>query len=84
MDCVEFLLGQCHVPHDPRDRWGNMPIDEAETFGHFAIVDYLKAWDEKMKNNKLEQDKVQKDMANIKMVSDCLFVVKFIFVNKLL
>ncbi|XP_055686393.1 glutaminase liver isoform, mitochondrial isoform X2 [Lutzomyia longipalpis] len=55
-DCVMFLLEQCGVPHDPRDRWGNMPIDEAETFGHHAIVEYLRAWAEKVERQKLEND----------------------------
>lgn len=41
LDCVKFLLEHCHVPYNPRDRWGNMPIDEAKNFGHTAIVDYL-------------------------------------------
>lgn len=44
MDCVVFLLEQCNVPFDPKDRWGNTPIDEAETFGHQDIVDFLKNW----------------------------------------
>uniref|UniRef100_A0A2A4JVF2 glutaminase n=1 Tax=Heliothis virescens TaxID=7102 RepID=A0A2A4JVF2_HELVI len=43
--CVEFLLAQCGVPHDPRDRWGRRPLDEAETFGHAAVVKYLKEWE---------------------------------------
>ncbi|TMW40212.1 hypothetical protein DOY81_014708 [Sarcophaga bullata] len=47
LDCVRFLLEQCHVPHNPKDRWGNMPVDEAENFGHQTIVDYLKQWAEK-------------------------------------
>lgn len=45
LDCVEFLLEQCNVPYDPKDRWGNMPIDEAETFGHQNVVDYLRNWE---------------------------------------
>lgn len=45
IDCVEFLLEQCNVPYDPKDRWGNMPIDEAETFGHQNVVDYLRNWE---------------------------------------
>ncbi|GAB0097014.1 Glutaminase [Sergentomyia squamirostris] len=56
-DCVQFLLEQCNVPHDPRDRWGNMPIDEAETFGHHRIVDYLRAWGEKVEREKSEEKK---------------------------
>ncbi|XP_043261574.1 glutaminase kidney isoform, mitochondrial isoform X5 [Colletes gigas] len=41
LDCVEFLIEQCGVPHDPKDRWGKRPIDEAETFGHMQVVEYL-------------------------------------------
>jgi glutaminase len=47
LDCVQFLLQQCGVPHDPKDRWGNMPVDEAETFGHQIVIDFLHEWDEK-------------------------------------
>ncbi|XP_011192330.1 glutaminase liver isoform, mitochondrial isoform X4 [Zeugodacus cucurbitae] len=47
LDCVKFLLEHCQVPHNPKDRWGNLPIDEAENFGHHAIVEYLKEWAEK-------------------------------------
>lgn len=43
--CVDFLLAQCSVPHDPRDRWGSRPLNEAETFGHTAVVQYLKEWE---------------------------------------
>ncbi|XP_043789995.1 glutaminase liver isoform, mitochondrial isoform X1 [Apis laboriosa] len=41
LDCVEFLIEQCAVPYDPKDRWGKRPIDEAETFGHMQVVEYL-------------------------------------------
>ncbi|XP_011152812.1 glutaminase liver isoform, mitochondrial isoform X1 [Harpegnathos saltator] len=41
LDCVEFLIEQCGVPHDPKDRWGKRPVDEAETFGHTQVVEYL-------------------------------------------
>ncbi|KAL0273652.1 UNVERIFIED_CONTAM: hypothetical protein PYX00_006278 [Menopon gallinae] len=41
--CVQFLIEQCQVPVDPRDRWGNLPIDEARTFGHSAVVEYLES-----------------------------------------
>lgn len=57
LDCVQFLLEHCHVPHDPKgknkfkikfylkpislDRWGNTPLDEAETFNHMKVVEYL-------------------------------------------
>lgn len=45
LECVQFLLEQCDVPHDPKDRWGNTPLDEAETFGHDAVMEYLKQWE---------------------------------------
>ncbi|XP_076762984.1 glutaminase isoform X4 [Xylocopa sonorina] len=41
LDCVEFLIEQCGVPHDPKDRWRKRPVDEAETFGHMHVVEYL-------------------------------------------
>lgn len=44
--CVEFLLAQCGVPHDPQDRWGSRPLNEAETFKHAAVVQYLKEWEQ--------------------------------------
>ncbi|CAO1305449.1 unnamed protein product [Diamesa tonsa] len=55
LDCVTFLLS-CGVPHDPKDRWGNLPIDEAETFGHEKVAEYLRQWNEKVQNvtNKVE------------------------------
>ncbi|CAH2989303.1 unnamed protein product [Chilo suppressalis] len=45
LSCVDFLLAQCGVPHDPRDRWGSRPLNEAETFGHTAVVQYLNEWE---------------------------------------
>lgn len=44
MECVQFLLEQCGAPYNPKDRWGNMPIDEADTFGHQHVVEYLRNW----------------------------------------
>ncbi|CAD1472739.1 unnamed protein product, partial [Heterotrigona itama] len=41
LDCVEFLIEQCAVPYKPKDRWGKRPVDEAETFGHMQVVEYL-------------------------------------------
>lgn len=45
-----WLAEQCNVPHDPRDRWGNTPVDEAETFGHHKVVEFLQNYDSKMKS----------------------------------
>ncbi|XP_017079036.1 glutaminase liver isoform, mitochondrial isoform X4 [Drosophila eugracilis] len=47
LECVKFLLEQCHVPHNPKDRWGNLPVDEAENFGHSHVVEFLRTWAEK-------------------------------------
>lgn len=47
LECVKFLLEQCHVPHNPKDRWGNLPVDEAENFGHSHVVEFLSSWAEK-------------------------------------
>lgn len=65
LDCVQFLLGQCQVPFNPKDRWGNMPIDEADTFGHQHVVEYLNAWQKKYaesitRSNSVESDKSEK------------------------
>lgn len=46
-DCVQFLLEHCNVPHNAKDRWGNTPFDEAETFGHEKVADYIKSYDGK-------------------------------------
>lgn len=66
-DCVMFLLEQCGVPHGPRDRWGNMPIDEAETFGHHGIVDYLKSWAEKVEKQRLEEHRKNGDAEEVSL-----------------
>lgn len=44
VDCVDFLLRHCHVPYNVKDRWGNMPIDEAKAFGHSAVIELLQNW----------------------------------------
>ncbi|XP_039295145.1 glutaminase liver isoform, mitochondrial [Nilaparvata lugens] len=44
LDIVTFLLEQCAVPHHPKDRWGNSPLDEAMRFRHVQVVTYLKEW----------------------------------------
>lgn len=46
LDCVEFLLKHCNVPHNVRDRWGNSPLEEATAFGHTAIIEFLQLWAE--------------------------------------
>lgn len=52
LDCVHFLLEQCQVPHNPKDRWGNSPLDEAETFEHEKVAEYLRQFEEKLNGGK--------------------------------
>ncbi|XP_046384446.1 glutaminase liver isoform, mitochondrial-like [Ischnura elegans] len=47
LDCVRFLLEQCGVPHNPKDRWGNAPIDEAVNFNHTKVIAYLEEWEKR-------------------------------------
>lgn len=47
LECVQFLLEQCSVPYNPKDRWGSMPVDEAETFGHQQVVEFLREWEKR-------------------------------------
>lgn len=41
LECVKFLVEQCNVNPFPKDRWGNTPLKEAETFKHKAVVEFL-------------------------------------------
>lgn len=44
-DIVDFLLNKCSLPtHEPRDRWGRRPIDDAIYAGHQKVVDLLESW----------------------------------------
>lgn len=55
-ECVEFLLTQCHVPWDVRDRWGRSPMDEAMEFGHNRVVELLQRWEEEELKNQEEEE----------------------------
>lgn len=56
LDCVRFLLEQCNVPYDSKDRWGNIPVDEAEIFGHQEVVEFLKNWENQLKSEKRQDN----------------------------
>ena len=47
LDCVQFLLEQCHVPPNVKDRWGNTPLDAAETFEHEKVAEFLRSFQQK-------------------------------------
>jgi len=42
LEVCEFLIEKCAVPFEPRDRWGNSPLDEAIRFGKSEVAEYLK------------------------------------------
>lgn len=41
LECVEFLLRQCHVKPTPKDRWGHTPLDDAKLFQQDPVVKFL-------------------------------------------
>ncbi|UYV77043.1 GLS [Cordylochernes scorpioides] len=47
LDAVDFLLGVCNVDHNPRDRWGRTPMEEARSFGRTEVAEYLEHWSHK-------------------------------------
>ncbi|XP_076354978.1 glutaminase liver isoform, mitochondrial-like isoform X1 [Tachypleus tridentatus] len=44
-ECVSFLLKVCGVEHQPKDRWGHTPYDEAILFGHPKVAGILEKWE---------------------------------------
>jgi len=40
--CVKFLLEECKVKHDPKDRWGQTPLTEAILFKHTKVASLIK------------------------------------------
>lgn len=58
---IEFLLETCNVYHEPRDRWGRRPIDDALFCGHKHVADFLSTWPEikeRMTSNSNQRDEV--------------------------
>lgn len=43
---IEFLLTTCNLYHEPRDRWGRRPVDDALFCGHKHVADFLTRWPE--------------------------------------
>lgn len=41
---IEFLLETCHLYHEPRDRWGRRPVDDAIFCGHKHVAEFLNRW----------------------------------------
>ncbi|XP_046666727.1 glutaminase liver isoform, mitochondrial-like [Homalodisca vitripennis] len=41
LPCVSFLIDQCKLPLNCKDRWGKTPLDEARTFGRLNVAEYL-------------------------------------------
>jgi glutaminase len=44
LECVVFLLKRCRVKHNPTDRWGHLPEDDAVRFGHDDVLEFLRSW----------------------------------------
>ncbi|KAG5881916.1 hypothetical protein JTB14_007113 [Gonioctena quinquepunctata] len=65
INCVEFLLKYCHVPHSSKDRWGRTPADEAMAYGHIAIRDMLDHYHEEA-----VEKAAQKEEAELNNVPD--------------
>lgn len=61
LECVTFLLEHCNVPYNTKDRWGNLPITEARTFGHQKVVDYLMLWEATHKEQPEEAELVSQE-----------------------
>ncbi|XP_003747690.1 glutaminase liver isoform, mitochondrial [Galendromus occidentalis] len=57
IEAVEFLLKICGVNPCNKDRWGHTPLDDARTFGHSSIVDYLGKWNEGNTIQEVTKDK---------------------------
>ncbi|KOC58997.1 Glutaminase kidney isoform, mitochondrial [Habropoda laboriosa] len=64
LNCVKFLIEQCAVPYDPADRWGKKPIDEAKTFGHMDVVEYLNNYMQARKTETEAEEKKNKNNSN--------------------
>lgn len=50
LDVIEFLLETCHLEHEPKDRWGRRPMDDALYCGHKHVADFLDRWPEIKQN----------------------------------
>ncbi|XP_046673514.1 glutaminase liver isoform, mitochondrial-like [Homalodisca vitripennis] len=52
-DCVVFLVEQCGVPINSKDRWGKTALDEAIFSGHNKVAQFLEDWE---KNSSAESE----------------------------
>ena len=53
LEICKFLIEKCSVRADPKDRWGNTPLDEARRFNHAEVVEYLERAEREQQGRKL-------------------------------
>ena len=41
LEIIRFLVDEVCVPKNPLDRWGHSPLDDAKTYDHLEIVEFL-------------------------------------------
>lgn len=56
VECVEFLLKQCHISANVKDRWGRTALEEAKMFGHKKVIKLLENLEE------VDAEEVEEDL----------------------
>jgi glutaminase len=79
LDCVRFLLETCKVPFDTEDRWNNQPLDDAYNFQQNDVYDYVKAFGEKQKKVREEEDRLLFEKFNRRMLVMSMITPRSLF-----
>ena len=58
LDCVKFLVEECHVPHKVRDQGGYTPYDEAKRSNQKEVQEYFEGYE--LKFNQVTADIFEK------------------------
>ncbi|KAL4617990.1 hypothetical protein GN956_G20544 [Arapaima gigas] len=78
-EVVRFLLEACKVNPEPKDRWGNTPMDEAVHFGHHDVVTLLQDYQNKYTpaEGSTSKDTTEKNL-DVCPVVLCLAILKWL------